>query len=69
MTSACSQVLCELELPYVLISAGKGSPQRKRLKAESGKTTVPYLSDPNTGTALGDSEDIIAYLYKTYGQP
>jgi glutathione S-transferase len=66
---ACLQVLCELELPYVLISVGKGSPQRERLKAESGKTTVPYLSDPNTGAALGDSEDIIAYLYKTYGQP
>jgi len=63
------EVLCELELPYMLISAGKGSPQREKLKAESGKTTVPYLSDPNTGTALGDSEDIIAYLYQTYGQP
>lgn len=29
---------------------------------------VPYLVDPNTGTSIGDSEKIVEYLFKTYGQ-
>ena len=67
-TQKVREVLTELELPYLLVSAGKGSPQREQLKEESGSTAVPFLTDPNTGTSLGDSEEIIAYLYKTYGQ-
>lgn len=60
------EVLCELELPYRCISAGKGSKNRTALEEAQGKTTVPYLVDPNTNTKVGDSEEIIKYLVKTY---
>ncbi|KAK3276745.1 hypothetical protein CYMTET_15203, partial [Cymbomonas tetramitiformis] len=62
------EVLCELELPYTMKSAGKGSPMREQLKELSGKTQVPYLVDPNTGKAISDSADIIEYLYATYSK-
>mgnify|MGYP003886050591 CR=1 FL=1 len=28
---------------------------------------VPYLADPNTGTELYESDDIMDYLRSTYG--
>ena len=62
-------MLCELELPYRCISAGKGSANRELLRDVSGKTTVPFLVDPNTGAKIGDSEKIIQYLIETYTEP
>lgn len=59
-------MLCELEIPYTCISAGKGSRHREQLKDVSGATTVPYLVDPNTGVQMGDSEAIIQYLIDNY---
>ena len=32
------------------------------------KGTFPYLVDENTGTAMGESEDIARYLWATYGE-
>jgi glutathione S-transferase len=82
------EVLCELELPYVLRNTGKGhwkdlgppavrdrlhkSPKdtgrnRKLLAERTGRVQVPYLIDPNTGTAMYESADIIRYLEATYG--
>jgi glutathione S-transferase len=61
------EVLTELELPYVLHNVARQSPRREAFVAMSGKMQVPYLKDPNTGTALFESADIIAYLEKTYG--
>jgi glutathione S-transferase len=58
--------LCELELPYVLHNAGRGSAHRPDLLARAGKTQVPYLEDPNTGTKLLESRDIVRYLGATY---
>ena len=60
------EVLCELDLPYELRSTGKGSSRREELKELSGKTTAPYLIDPNSGTAMGESADIVKYLLSTY---
>lgn len=37
------------------------------LKSKGGKMVVPYLEDPNTGTAMYESDDIIDYLYDMYG--
>jgi glutaredoxin 3 len=34
-----------------------------------GKLQVPYLIDATTDTALYESDDIVAYLQKQYGQP
>ena len=79
--------LCELELPYVLRSAGPSSgadwlppalldalnrkhePQtenRRTLLARAGRIAIPYLLDPNTGTEIGESAPILAYLDRTY---
>ena len=62
------EALVELDLTYTLRSAGKGSPRRAELAAArgDGATTCPYLVDPNTGVAMGESADIVAYLYDTY---
>ena len=62
------EALCELELPYTLFNCGKGSPKRATLTEVAGEgASVPYLVDPNTGQNMGESEEIVAYLFKTYG--
>ncbi|MFY0524386.1 glutathione S-transferase N-terminal domain-containing protein [Archangium gephyra] len=63
------ETLCRLELPYLLHNLAKGSPRRPDFLARSGRMMVPYLSDPNTGEAMFESADIVAYLQKTYGAP
>lgn len=62
------EVLTELDLPYKLGSAGKGSPRRTAELAvlTGGSTQCPYLVDPNTGRQTNESRDIVAYLYRTY---
>lgn len=37
------------------------------LEAKSGKRQVPFLVDPNTQRSLGESAEIVDYLYATYG--
>ncbi|MBI3783547.1 MAG: glutathione S-transferase N-terminal domain-containing protein [Deltaproteobacteria bacterium] len=61
------ETLCEIDLDYVVRNVPKGSPQRADLKERGGKVQVPYLIDPNTGSAMYESDDIIAYLEETYG--
>lgn len=41
---------------------------RRELLERAGKVQVPYLVDPNTGTAMFESAAIRAYLLATYGQ-
>lgn len=60
------EVLCELEIPYLLHNVGKGSAKREAFTALSGKMMVPYLVDPNTGRSMFESADIVAYLNETY---
>lgn len=61
------EVLSELDIPYELRSAGKGSPRRAELaKITGGSTQCPFLIDPNTNTQMPESKDIIVYLYKNY---
>jgi glutathione S-transferase len=83
------ELLCELELPYLLRSTGKarwqdlGPPSlratlfptlpvagrnRVELLQRAGKVQVPYLVDPNTGTALFESDAIRDYLLATYAK-
>lgn len=40
---------------------------RRKLVERGGKMMVPYLIDPNTGTALYESAQIQQYLRSTYG--
>lgn len=60
------EALTELDLPHEIQSVGKGSPRRQTLIELAGKSTAPYLVDPNTGKAMGESADIVEYLYRTY---
>jgi glutathione S-transferase len=61
------ETLCQLELPYVLHNLGRNSPRRPAFLARTGKIMVPYLEDPNTGTRMFESRDIVRYLERTYG--
>jgi len=61
------EVLCELDLDYIAHPVAHGSARRLELRKRGGKVQVPYLVDPNTGAAMYESDDIIAYLNKTYG--
>jgi len=60
------EVLCELELPYLMRSVGRRSPNRPAFLARAGKMMVPFLVDPNTNTQMFESAEIKAYLNKTY---
>ena len=61
------ECLCTLEIPYLLHNIAKGSEKRARFVERSGQMMVPFLSDPNTETALFESADIVRYLEETYG--
>jgi glutathione S-transferase len=61
--------LSSLEIPYLLHNVAKGSPSRAAFIARSGKMQVPYLADPNTGSEMFESADIVTYLRATYASP
>ena len=61
------EVLCELELPYLLHKVAKGSPSRPAFVARSGRMRVPYLVDPVSGRGMFESAEIIAWLDATWG--
>ncbi|GMH79786.1 hypothetical protein TrST_g3473 [Triparma strigata] len=60
------EALVELDLTYICKSVGKGSPRREELRERAGATTAPYLIDPNSGVEMGESADIVEYLFRTY---
>ena len=60
--------LTELDLEAMIYPCPKGgSVFRPRVVALGGKEQFPYLGDPNTGTRLYESDDIVSYLFATYG--
>lgn len=61
------EVLSELDLDYRVHPVAQGSGRRAELVRRGGKMQAPYLVDPNTGTELYESDDIIRYLNATYG--
>jgi glutathione S-transferase len=63
------ECLSSLELPYRLRNVGKGSPKRAAFVERSGRMMVPWLVDPNTGTSMFESADIVRYLERTYAKP
>ena len=62
------EVLCSLELPYLLRNVAKGSPRRDAFVERSGRMQVPYLVDPNSGVEMFESADIVAYLEAHYAR-
>lgn len=59
--------LCVLNLDYEVRNVAKKSSRRPELVERGGTMMVPYLVDPNTGTELYESDDIVDYLEETYG--
>lgn len=60
------EALCELDLPYVVKNVARGSVRRGELVRRGGRMMVPYLIDPNSGFETYESDDIVAYLHRTY---
>ncbi|APR87790.1 Hypothetical protein A7982_13139 [Minicystis rosea] len=61
------EALTTFDLDAVIYPCPRGSRYRDVVKAKGGKLQFPYLVDPNTGSALYESDDIIRYLAETYG--
>jgi glutathione S-transferase len=62
------EALSMLDLDAAIYPCPKGGPRfRQELKQRAGKAQFPYLVDPNTGKEMYESDDIVSYLYKTYG--
>lgn len=62
------EALTVLDLDVVVYPCPKRGPRYRPWVIENGgKRQFPYLVDPNTDTALYESNDIIRYLFKTYG--
>ena len=62
------EALTMLDLEAMIHPCPKNGPRfRKEVVAKGGKAQFPYLEDPNTGEAMYESDDIIAYLYRSYG--
>ena len=60
--------LTELDLDAVIYPCPRGGTvHRPKAIALGGKSQFPYLVDPNTGTRMYESDDIVAYLFATYG--
>lgn len=62
------EALTELDLDVLILPCPKrGLRFRPQAKALAGRSQFPLLVDPNTGTTLYESADIIEYLGRTYG--
>ena len=62
------EALTDLDLDAMIYPCPKGG-QRFRPLVEKlgGMQQFPYLMDPNTDEAMYESDDIVEYLYATYG--
>lgn len=57
-----------LDLDVIFYPCPRGGPTfRTKVKKIGGKAQFPYLVDPNTKFSTYESDDIIAYLFSTYG--
>lgn len=61
------EALNALSLAHRMIYCAEGSPNRQLLEKRTGKSfDVPFMEDPNTGTSLFNSGDIVKYLFAVY---
>lgn len=62
------EALTTLDLEAQILPCPKGGTRfRPELRARGGKEQFPYLVDPNTGKEMYESDDIVRYLFTTYG--
>lgn len=63
------EALTELDLDAMVHPCPKGGTRfRPRAVELGGKAQFPFLVDPNSGTQLYESGDIVGYLFETYGK-
>jgi glutathione S-transferase len=63
------EALTELDLDALILPSPHGGTRyRPEVARLGGKQQFPFLVDPNTGRAMYESDEIIAYLYAEYGQ-
>jgi glutaredoxin len=57
-----------LDLDILFYPCPKGSTiYRPMVEKMGGKAQFPYMKDPNTGVSIYESDDIIQYMFDTYG--
>mmetsp|Transcript_3408 Transcript_3408/g.4927 ORF Transcript_3408/g.4927 Transcript_3408/m.4927 type:complete len:365 (-) Transcript_3408:2550-3644(-) len=61
--------LLDLKVEYRPCPGARGGKFSQQLLERTGRQTVPYLIDPNTGVEMFESSDQIEYLLNTYGPP
>ena len=62
------EALSMLDLDAIIYPCPKGGPRhREQIRQRGGKAQFPYLVDPNTDKEMYESDDIVRYLYQTYG--
>lgn len=62
------EAISMLALPTLVYPCPKGGTRYRPTAIQlGGKRQFPYLVDPNSDVALYESDDIVAYLFKTYG--
>lgn len=62
------EALSILDLNAMIYPCPKKGPRfREEVKRRGGKYLFPYLVDPNTGQAMYESDDIVAYVFREYG--
>src|SRR5262245_63925169 len=62
------EALSILDLDAVIYPCPKGgSRYRAEVRRRGGKELFPYLVDPNEGREMYESDDIVRYLFTTYG--
>jgi len=59
--------LLDLTVEYRPCPGARQSAFSREMLEKSGRQTIPYLIDPNTGVEMFESDDQIQYLLDTYG--
>jgi len=63
------EALSMLDLEAFVRPCPAGGPRfREEVRRRGGKAQFPYLVDPNTGREMYESDDIVRYLFATYGR-
>lgn len=63
------EALTELDVSVEVYPCPKGSVRHREIVRKlGGKEQFPFLVDPNTGTSMYESDEIVKYLFKQYGE-
>ena len=59
----------KVEIAYLVLKTATHKPPAVLVQATqlSGKAQFPFMVDPNTGRSMLESDNIISYLWSTYG--